>query len=151
MSILSMWKSHAVLLVFILAVAPLSASLQDMEEAVVVDVPFAFQNGSQHFAAGRYTIRLEDNNVLVVRGETRAGLAMVWFDDDSRPSNTTKVVFRRYGDQYFLHEVWVTGETRHPYCLPSKAENREMAATKAVPTSVVVAALAMPASGEPAR
>lgn len=76
---------------------------------------------------------------------------MVWFDEDSRPSTTTKVVFLRYGDQYVLHEVWVEGETRHTYCLPSKEEKREMAANKAVPTGVVVAALEMPASGGPAR
>jgi hypothetical protein len=146
MSTLSMWKFRAILFAFILVVAPLSAAshAQDMVEALVVNLPFAFQNGSQHLAAGRYTIRLEDHSVLVIQGETRAGLAMVWFDEDSRPSNTSKVVFLRYGDQYFLHEVWGAGETRHTYCMPSKVEKLEIAANKVVPTGVEVAAFQMP-------
>jgi hypothetical protein len=146
MSTLSMWKFRAIPFALILAVAPLSAALhaQDTEETVVVNVPFAFQNGSQHLAAGRYTIRLEEQNVLVIQGETGAGLALVLFDEYSRPSNTTKVVFLRYGDQYFLQQVWVEGETRRTYCLPTKAEKREIAANKAGPTDVEVAALQVP-------
>jgi hypothetical protein len=147
MSTLSMSKFRPILFAFILAVAPLPAALhaQDMDdEALLVNVPFAFQNGSQHLAAGRYTIRLENQNVLEIQGETRTGLALALFDESSRPSNTSKVVFLRYGDQYFLHEVWVAGETRHTYFLPSKAEKLEVAANKAVPTGVEVVALEMP-------
>ena len=33
-------------------------------KSVVVNVPFAFGDGSQHFAAGQYTIRLNDQKVL---------------------------------------------------------------------------------------
>jgi hypothetical protein len=146
MSTPSMWKFRASLFAFILAAAPLSPALhaQDTDEAVIVNVPFAFHNGLQHLAAGLYTIRLEGQNVLEIRGEKAAGLALVLFDENSRPSNTTKVVFLKYGDQYFLQEVWVAGQTRHTYCLPTKAEKLEMAANKATPTGVEVAALQMP-------
>lgn len=61
MSTLPMWKFRAIIFAFILALAPLSAALhaQDTDEAVVVNVPFAFQYGSKHLTAGRYTISPE--------------------------------------------------------------------------------------------
>jgi hypothetical protein len=146
MSTLSMWKFSASLLAVILAAAPSSlvSQAQDIEESVVVEVPFAFGDGAQTFAAGRYSIRMDDHNILAIRGESNAGFAMAWFEEDSHPAETTKVVFRRDGDQYFLSEIWIAGESSHTYRRPSKEERREEAANKAVPTEVVVAALAMP-------
>jgi hypothetical protein len=143
MSILSMSKVRAILLAVVVAGAPLSLAshAQDLEGAVVVNVPFAFENGSQHFTAGLYTIRMESQHVLLIRGESTSGFAMAGIDEGIHPSETTKVVFRRYGDQYYLREVWVEGETSHTYCMPSKVEQREIAAAKTAPTAVMVAAL----------
>ena len=78
MSTLSMWKFRAILLAFILAVAPLSVVLhaQDMEEAVVVNVPFAF--GERISALCRWPVHHSHGTTTTswsVRGETRAGLA----------------------------------------------------------------------------
>jgi hypothetical protein len=114
---------------------------QDIEDSVVVNVPFAFGDGSQNFAAGRYSIRMDGQKILAIRGESNSGFAKAWFEEDSHPAETTKVVFRRYGDQYFLSEIWIAGESSHTYRLPSKEEKREEAANKAVPSDVVVAAL----------
>jgi hypothetical protein len=146
MGSLSMWKFRAILFVVILAVAPSSAvsHAQDLDDAVVVNVPFVFSDGLQNFDAGRYTIRMGEQRILAIRGESNSGFAMAWFEEYGQPSKTTKVVFRKYGHRYVLSEVWIAGETSHTYCLPSKAEEREMAANKAVPAVVVVAALEMP-------
>ena len=143
MSTLSTWKFRAILFALTLAVAPLSAAshAQDLEGPVVVNVPFAFENGSQHFAAGLYSIGMEDRSTLVIRGQSDSGFATTWFAEDNRPSKTTKVVFRRYGDEYFLDQVWVEGETSHTYVIPSKAEKLQVAATRTAPTTVVVASL----------
>jgi hypothetical protein len=146
MNTLSIWKLRAILFAVILTVAPLSATLhaEDLDDAVVINVPFAFQNRSQHFEPGHYTIRMVFQNVMIIQGFTRSGFVMAWMDEDNQPSKTSKAVFPKYGNQYFLHEIWVEGETTHKYCLPSKAEQREMAANRAAPTDVVVAALETP-------
>lgn len=146
MSTLSMWKFSANLLAVILAVAPSSvvSQAQNIEDSVVVNVPFAFGDGSQNFAAGRYSIARNDQKILAIRGESNSGFVMAWLEQDSHPSETTKVVFRKYGDQYFLSEIWIAGESTHTYRLPSKQENREQAANKVAPTEVIVAALQMP-------
>jgi hypothetical protein len=146
MSTVSMWKFGVSLLAVILAAAPSSvvSQAQDTVDAVVVNVPFAFGDGTRNFAAGRYSIRMDEQKTLAISGESNSGFAMAWFEEDSCPAETTKVVFRRYGDQHFLSEIWIAGESSHAYRLPSKEEKREEAANKEVPTEVVVAALEMP-------
>jgi hypothetical protein len=143
MSTLQISKVHAILLVIMLAGASFSPAshAQDLEGRVVVKVPFAFENGSQHFSPGLYTISVDYQNIATIRGESKSGFATTGFDDDPQPSQTTKVVFHKFGDQYFLDEVWVAGETTHTYFLPSKAERLEISANRSAPTSVVVAAL----------
>jgi hypothetical protein len=77
MNILSTWKSRAFVFAFILPVAPwlVTSQAQDIQGAVIVNVPFAFENGSQHLDPGLYTIRMENqgtcklvvNRALVLR------------------------------------------------------------------------------------
>jgi hypothetical protein len=69
---------------------------------------------------------------------------MTWFQEDQQPSKKTQVVFRKYGDQYFLDSIWIAGETSHTYFLPTKTERVEMAANGTAPTGVIVAALERP-------
>jgi hypothetical protein len=146
MSTLQISKVSAILLGIIFAGAPLSPAshAQDLEGKVIVKVPFAFEDGTQHFSPGLYTISMDYQNIAMIRGESRGGFAMTVFDEDRQPSQTTKVVFRKYGDQYFLDEVWVAGDTTHTRFLPTKAERVEMSANRTPPTSVVVAALEPP-------
>jgi hypothetical protein len=79
-----------------------------------VNVPFAFDCGSEHFAPGSYTIS-RDGDHLVLRSETSAG--MVTIDMGNGPKNTTSayVAFRKYGNRYFLAEY-------HPANWPSTME-----------------------------
>jgi hypothetical protein len=136
-------KVRAFLLAIIFAGAQWSPAshAQDRAGEVMVNVPFAFQNGSQHLSAGLYTISISYQNIARIRGQSRSGFAMTGFDEDVQPSKTTRVVFRKYGDQYFLDEIWVAGDTNHTYFLPSKSERLEMSANRTAPTSVMVAAL----------
>jgi hypothetical protein len=119
---------------------------QDLEGAVMVNVPFAFQNGSQHLSAGLYTISPSLQNIVTIRGKLDSGFILVKFDEDQQPSKTTQVLFRKYGDQYFLHEIWAAGDTSHTYFPPSREEKAKlkMSANKTAPTSVVLAALEPP-------
>jgi hypothetical protein len=143
MSPLQISKVRAILLAISFAGAPLSPAshAQDLEGRVVVKVPFAFENGSQHFSPGLYTISVDYRNIATIRGESRSGFATTGFDEDRQPSQTTKVVFHKVSDQYFLDEIWIAGDTTHTHFLPSKAENLEMSANRTAATSVVVAAL----------
>lgn len=141
----SIWKLRSSLFAVILVATSWSPAsrAQAVGMSLEVNVPFAFDNGTQHFAAGPYTIRMEEPHVLLIQGSSQSGLTMTWFDQDLTPSKTTKVVFQRYGDRYFLSEIWVTGDATHTYVPPSKREKQlEEAANRTADTGVQVALLA---------
>jgi hypothetical protein len=131
-----------------LAFAPLTAVLHaQMVERVQVTVPFAFQNGSELLPAGVYTLT-EGSHFLTIQGHDVAGLAMSRVEDSGRNApKTGKVVFQRYGDKYFLREVWQANSSAHTFCVRSNAEIKEQkamqsqtASNKTAPTVVEVAA-----------
>jgi hypothetical protein len=146
MRTLSKWMLRASLFAVILAVMSMSPTIyaQASGESVEFNVPFAFEDGSQSFPPGQYTIQRESQNILLIRGASCSGLRLRTSDEDREPSTTTKVAFRKYGNRYFVGEVWVEGETTHTYTLESKSEKRwasEFSENKTAPTSVEVAAL----------
>ena len=80
MSTLQLSKVRAILLTVILAGSPLLPALhaQDLEDVVEVNVPFAFESGSQHFAPGLYTLSSNDQKVLAIRGQSKSGFVLSW-------------------------------------------------------------------------
>ena len=51
-----------------------------------------------------------------------------------QPAKNGKIVFQRYGSEYFLREIWVADSTSHVHTLPSKAEKQlRLAANSALP------------------
>lgn len=95
MSKMQISKVSAILLAIIFAGALLSPTshAQDLEGRVIVNVPFAFQNGSQHLSAGVYTISMAYQNIVSIRGDSDAGFAIVGFDQDNEPSKQRRLCF----------------------------------------------------------
>jgi hypothetical protein len=96
---------------------------QDVTRAVA-NIPFAFQLGAYHYAAGRYALELEGDHLLVVKGNANSGMMLVSWDTTNRPSATGKLVFHHYGSQYFLREMRIRGSSEFLGSAESKAEQR---------------------------
>jgi len=126
MKTLSISKFHAGICAAVLAIASLSSTAyaQRPDSLARVNVPFGFEFGSQHFAAGLYTIRMVSEHLMTIEGKSTSGLAMTMRDIDLKPSTQGKVIFRRYGAKYFLREVWQPNETNHMQCVKTKAERK---------------------------
>jgi hypothetical protein len=151
MSTLSMLKFRASIFtaVLVLALAPLSTALhaQGGPAFAQVNVPFAFDTGSGHYPAGVYSLRMETPSVLMIKGASNSGLAMMRVVEDRGYRTKNGVaVFHRYGNRYFLNEISATGESRHIHLQPSKAEKQmqmqkptETAASKTTPATFEVA------------
>ncbi len=124
MSTLSNLKIRTAVLVAALSVALVSPALhaQNLAMRGRVTVPFAFEVGSTHFAAGTYVISNPRDHVLAVQGSTRSALAFSSHEINPSPARGSKVVFYRLGDQYFLREVWIEGNADHLLCPESKSE-----------------------------
>ena len=134
----------------VIALASLSSTsfAQSPKAIAVANVPFAFELGSQHFAAGRYTVRTNSDHLLMIQGASKSGSALTMWEDNSKPAARGKMVFRSYNGRLFLHEVWTPGETVHLQCAESKAEKQarktEVASNHAKTPDVELALLETP-------
>jgi hypothetical protein len=81
-------------------------------DALVVNVPFDFAVGNTTLPAGTYTIdRVQSNNSnnLELRSADGHSSAFTSGIVSLQFNGNPKLVFNRYGDQYFLHEIRTAG------------------------------------------
>src|SRR5262245_6730884 len=77
-----------------------------------VTIPFDFTIGTKSFAAGKYSVRPQVSpSILAIQGVDggSAGMALTHAVQAIRPSGGTRLVFNRYGNNYFLSQVWTSG------------------------------------------
>jgi hypothetical protein len=142
MKTLSNSKVHAGFLACALAatamVSTSTATAQGRQ--MEVKVPFAFHNGSQRLPAGVYRVEIQSEHLILLRGSHGSGYAMGNPQMSQHTTSRGKVVFRRYGDQYFLREVWTNGSNTGIECLKSKQEKEaQIAAANIAPSGREVA------------
>ena len=140
----TMLKVPAGVIVAILTVASLApvAQAQNSGFAARMKVPFAFQTSSgQNFAPGVYTIRMNGEHTMVIRGTKISGVAMTQLAYDGLPATKGKAIFTHYGDRYYLRAVWVAGDSSHLLCGSSKAQRQSEIATVKASSPVEVALL----------
>jgi hypothetical protein len=98
------------------------------QDIVKVQVPFDFQVNWQQLKAGEYTIKRDPQEPrrLTIQSSGRK----VWVVVNTIPHRLSKdptqpsLLFRSYGEQHFLAEVWVTGNKDGYALIKSKAERR---------------------------
>jgi hypothetical protein len=105
--------SFVVALTITLAVAPAAAHTFN---SISVDIPFGFSDGQREFPAGRYIVLPAGSNTnTVIRITTEDGTASAMLLAQSaesvRPQNETALIFHRYGDHYFLFQIWTAGDS----------------------------------------
>ncbi len=136
-------KMHALSLASMLAVAlavPLSAQTVTME----ANIPFAFTVGTMTLPAGEYMIRNSGNPyVLIFQAEDGSGGTVTLTSRESvvktdHPAADTKLVFNRYGKEYFLSEV-VDGYVETGFIVPMPKSERELARSAAAERHTILA------------
>ncbi|MFN0119671.1 MAG: hypothetical protein ACKV2V_04140 [Blastocatellia bacterium] len=96
---------------------------------LTINIPFGFTVNNTEMPAGKYEILLGENgsaNQLCVSSADKRKAVIVFSTlKETRNDNTnSKLVFRRYGNQYFLGEVWSKFETNGFELTPSGAEKK---------------------------
>lgn len=94
----------------VLAVGMANAQLGDAH--VRADVPFTFMVGTQTFPAGQYTVRQMNGmgNLAIIGSGSALTIASSHRVESPKAQKLTKLVFHRYGERYFLYEIWLQGE-----------------------------------------
>jgi hypothetical protein len=116
-------------LTFGLLASTQSASAQSSTTLAEVNIPFAFQTGSQTLPAGMYRIDRESNHLILLRGPRQAAGFVTMHDavKSHAPDHGT-IVFDRYGDKYYLRQIWTAGDNVGLECPKSRAEKESMQA-----------------------
>lgn len=95
-----------------LMVALVSAHAQS--SSVVADIPFDFNVGGKSLKAGEYSVRAFTTNsdaLLISSQDSNDRAIRLAQSIEARiVPKQAKLVFHRYGQRYFLSEVWTTGE-----------------------------------------
>ena len=93
-------------------------------------VPFAFTVGNEMFPAGEYrisSIQLDHSIRIAGEGANRpSSIQTVSRNYAIRPSQKTRLVFARYGDSYFLKEIWKAGSDE-THLFPESTREKELA------------------------
>ena len=97
---------------------------------VKVSIPFSFTANQVAMPAGDYTVKNSGSaGVLLISSDdaSQHGLISTTSVESNSRSTQTKLIFHRYGDQYFLSQVWVRGEASGRELPKTRAEKELMA------------------------
>ena len=140
-TIMLVWGAVALL---VLTCAPLYAQTTKVIKVVRADIPFDFIIRDKSLPAGTYDAQpLNNSPILVVRdSENRESIAVGTFTVEAANNHQVKpmFVFRRYGNQYFLAQVWMGYSDTRGGELPKSAKERQVAKTQPKPELIMVAA-----------
>ena len=93
-------------------------------QAADFNVPFAFNVGNQTMPSGTYRVSREGFNELLIQSRDGKPAVFLLTSDSPEPYEQTsgKLIFNRYGNQYFLREVFCRDVTMHAKIRPSRLE-----------------------------
>jgi len=122
----------------IFAVAVLALPLCAQVSTVKVDIPFEFVAGNATVAPGQYDVKFLSGSVVQLTGKDSYYL-IANPDDPSGRSDQPKLVFTRFGDQYFLSRIAFASTSRD--FAPSRTERElaKSAATRQARQEIVIA------------
>jgi hypothetical protein len=116
------------MLALVAACLPLAAQTATMS----VNITFEFSAGGKIHPAGDYRVTASSGTTLIGFSSFDAQVATQVLasrgDEYRRRSDTSRLVFRRYGDRYFLAEMWNAGASVARRVTPTKEET-ELART----------------------
>jgi virulence-associated protein VagC len=103
------------MLSFLLVLAAVSVNAQRLSDnSIAVNIPFDFAFGETKLPVGNYTLRRivlpSSYDRLVIQSADGRGDTHTVMTGPNRTSEVPKqsnLVFNRYGDQYFLSQVWM--------------------------------------------
>jgi hypothetical protein len=114
------------------------ASANGQTRTVFANVPFEFNVGESALPAGECSVKAMTSGAeaLAIRSQAsnKSAVRLSTTIMASKAPEKTKLVFRRYNQQYFLAEVWHGGESIGRRLLKSKQERAIESQLAAIPS-----------------
>ena len=106
-----------------------------------VDVPFNFMAANMHMPAGEYLVSHVDPYLVMMETKDGSARSLIYVhpaDVDYYLSNN-KLVFNKYGDRYFLAQVWTELHSEVHHTIKYSAEQALAAKLDKPQTRIVMA------------
>jgi hypothetical protein len=93
---------------FLVLAMVLAGPVLEAQSRVTADVPFAFSLGDKSMAAGRYAVESRSEQLAVIRNlQTEVAHYLIKsVHVQARRTEPAMLVFNRYGNDYFLSQIW---------------------------------------------
>jgi len=106
----------------------------------ITNIPFAFKVAHQALPPGRYTITRIGEITRIFDSRNHSEFVYTFKVDGRAAEGLGKLVFHRYGNVYFLSEVWLADDASGRKVFPTLAE-KEFAG-KGMPAQIAVLRIA---------
>ena len=121
------FKLTAIFAIFLgLAVVGVQAQAPSKVE---VNIPFEFSAGTKTLQPGMYSIKRLSGNYLALRnadGKSAVILNAPINLTSTDPNSAERVVFKKYGEQYYLSQIWLTVDTGRQLSVRKKTAKAEI-------------------------
>ena len=131
-------KKRALVMAGVMALAMFASTrVAQAQQPLIVNVPFEFVAGNKTLPAGEYSVKVScaaHTLALVDRKDASASALMVTYAVAANDIQTeSKLIFTRYGDHYFLSQIWTAGNSEGCQLIKS-AREKEIAQVAQVVT-----------------
>jgi hypothetical protein len=94
----------------------------------VANIPFAFHVKNVNLPAGKYVVKAVSSAGVIQIADARTGHSTMVLTQgrNSSQTDTPRLTFQRYGNDYFLSQVWMPGQA-DGYTLGKSAREKELA------------------------
>jgi hypothetical protein len=121
----------ALIIALALATAVASANAQSSQR-IVANIPFEFNAGGVAMPSGEYALRViaQDKGLMIQTTDAKVSALSLTFPIVTKNRTQARLVFHRYGQRYFLAEVWSAEDSTGRQLLKSRQERgieRELA------------------------
>ncbi len=131
-------KTRALVMAGMMALTAMSYTrVAQAQEPLVFNIPFEFVAGNSMLPAGEYTVQVSGPTHVLQLVDRKDSAASAFLGTNAAVApeiqSESKLIFQRYGDRYFLSQVWTAGNSRGRQLLKS-AREKEMAQIAKVET-----------------
>jgi hypothetical protein len=136
-------KRNFIVTLTLVALSLLAVSTSFAQDRVKANVPFAFQVGKASLPAGTYVVSSAADHAIRIYSRDASAAALSTFSTEEKLKRQhAKLVFHKYGNSYFLAEIW-DGSGNSGMKLPENKKEAELRASSqaSAPEELIVVAM----------
>lgn len=120
-------KTRALVIAGMMVLAAMACTrVAQAQEPMVVNIPFDFVAGNLTLPAGEYAVKAGGTMQTLLLVDRKDATASAFLNTNAAVANEiqseSKLIFNRYGDRYFLSQVWTQGSSGGRQLLKSARE-----------------------------